>query len=544
MRRSASTLHGASLSRVNWVKKIVEGGNDLQLVKWTNLRGVTTANKLGYLKRTTGGHGWNEGAYSARAITKVGDEIRGISADCMRRDRRLMFGLSHRPWVNHDFRTIDFAIDCDPGNRWSKPSIYVVESGSRKKTLAPLVPGETAQIALNDDGFIAYYVDGELKYTSTKRPSFPLYADASLGTHHAELANARWVQKIVQGANNLQFMDFEALDGVNASAGHVKRTKEGTGWNSGATSKRAMTKVDDEVAGISADCDQTDKSMMLGLNSGSTNDVDSEIDFGIVCDNGMIRISEHGVVRDEDFGSYYPGETFQVSVLASGVVAYYKDGAQFSTSKHSPAFPLYATVRFNSHGASLSRVNWVKKIVEGGNDLQLVKWTNLRGVTTANKLGYLKRTTGGHGWNEGAYSARAITKVGDEIRGISADCMRRDRRLMFGLSHRPWVNHDFRTIDFAIDCDPGNRWSKPSIYVVESGSRKKTLAPLVPGETAQIALNDDGFIAYYVDGELKYTSTKRPSFPLYADASLGTHHAELANVMWVANVASPTVVAQ
>ena len=536
--------HGASLSRVNWVKKIVEGGNDLQLVKWTNLRGVTTANKLGYLKRTTGGHGWNEGAYSARAITKVGDEIRGISADCMRRDRRLMFGLSHRPWVNHDFRTIDFAIDCDPGNRWSKPSIYVVESGSRKKTLAPLVPGETAQIALNDDGFIAYYVDGELKYTSTKRPSFPLYADASLGTHHAELANARWVQKIVQGANNLQFMDFEALDGVNASAGHVKRTKEGTGWNSGATSKRAMTKVDDEVAGISADCDQTDKSMMLGLNSGSTNDVDSEIDFGIVCDNGMIRISEHGVVRDEDFGSYYPGETFQVSVLASGVVAYYKDGAQFSTSKHSPAFPLYATVRFNSHGASLSRVNWVKKIVEGGNDLQLVKWTNLRGVTTANKLGYLKRTTGGHGWNEGAYSARAITKVGDEIRGISADCMRRDRRLMFGLSHRPWVNHDFRTIDFAIDCDPGNRWSKPSIYVVESGSRKKTLAPLVPGETAQIALNDDGFIAYYVDGELKYTSTKRPSFPLYADASLGTHHAELANVMWVANVASPTVVAQ
>ena len=103
--------------------------------------------------------------------------------------------------------------------------------------------------------------------------------------------------------------------------------------------------------------------MMLGLNSGSTNDVDSEIDFGIVCDNGMIRISEHGVVRDEDFGSYYPGETFQVSVL-SGVVAYYKDGAQALAS-----LPVVCD----------GPENWVKKIVEGGN----LAWTN-----PARLLGY------------------------------------------------------------------------------------------------------------------------------------------------------------
>jgi hypothetical protein len=337
-------------------------------------------------------------------------------------------------------------------------------------------------------------------------------------------------------------MEFEALDGVDASAGHVERTKEGTGWNSGATSKRAITKVDDEVAGISADCDQTDKSMMLGLNSGSTNDVDSEIDFGIVCDNGVIRISEHGVVRDGDFGSYYPGETFQVSVLASGVVAYYKDGAQFSTSEQPPAFPLYATVRFNSQGASLSRVNWVKKIVEGGNDLQLVEWTNLEGVTADNQLGYLKRTAGGYGWNTGAYSSRAITKVDDEVRGISADCMRQDRRLMVGLSHSPDVNHGYKTIDFAIYCDQDGGGRQPKIHVYESGRKIKTLAPLVSGETVQIALNDDGAIAYYVDGELMYTSTKAPSFPLYADTSLENQNAELANAMWVANVAPSTVV--
>ena len=175
-------------------------------------------------------------------------------------------------------------------------------------------------------------------------------------------------------------------------------------------------------------------------------------------------------------------------------------------------------------------------------DLEYVEWTNLEGVTADNQLGYLKRTAGGSGWNKGAFSARAITKVDDEVRGISADCMRQDRRLMVGLSHSPDVNHNYRSIDFAIYCDQDGGGRQPKIHVYESGSKIKTLAPLVSGETVQIALNDDGAIAYYVDGELMYTSTKAPSFPLYADTSLENHDAELANAMWVANVAPSTVV--
>jgi hypothetical protein len=185
-------------------------------------------------------------------------------------------------------------------------------------------------------------------------------------------------------------MEFEDAEGVESSAGQVTRTAPGSGWNVGATSKRAITKIGDEVRGVSADCDQTDKSMMIGLNSGSTNSVDEVVDFGIVCDNGVIRISEHGVVRDEDFGNYFVGETFQVVVLDSGVVTYYKDGAAFATSDEAPAFPLYATARFNTAGASFSRVSWVKKIVEGGNDLQLVEWTNLQGVTAGEPAGLLE----------------------------------------------------------------------------------------------------------------------------------------------------------
>ena len=267
------------------------------------------------------------------------------------------------------------------------------EKGVNKFDAGVFVAGETFQVIVNDAGAIEFYVDGDLKYTSLTSPSFPLYADTSFHNHLAELANARWVHKVVKGANDLAAMEFEDAEGVESSAGQVTRTMAGSGWNVGATSKRAITKIGDEVRGVSADCDQTDKSMMIGLNSGSTNSVDEVVDFGIVCDNGVIRISEHGVVRDGDFGDYFVGETFQVVVLDSGVVTYYKDGAAFATSDEAPAFPLYATARFNTAGASFSRVSWIQTVHEGANDLDLIEWVGLsQGMTTDGKQGYLKRT--------------------------------------------------------------------------------------------------------------------------------------------------------
>ena len=517
---------GASFSRVSWIQTVHEGANDLDLIEWVGLsQGMTTDGKQGYLKRTEGGNNWARGAYSARAITKVGDEIRGISGDCMRTDNRhLQFGLSSTP-SGHSQTTIDYAVFCN-GNQ-----VRFQEKGVNKFDAGVFVAGETFQVIVNDAGAIEFYVDGDLKYTSLTAPSFPLYADTSFHNHLAELANARWVHKVVKGANDLAAMEFEDAEGVESSAGQVTRTMAGSGWNVGATSKRAITKIGDEVRGVSADCDQTDKSMMIGLNSGSTNSVDEVVDFGIVCDNGVIRISEHGVVRDGDFGDYFVGETFQVVVLDSGVVTYYKDGAAFATSDEAPAFPLYATARFNTAGASFSRVSWIQTVHEGANDLDLIEWVGLsQGMTTDGKQGYLKRTEGGNNWARGAYSARAITKVGDEIRGISGDCMRTDNRhLQFGLSSTP-SGHSQTTIDYAVFCN-GNQ-----VRFQEKGVNKFDAGVFVAGETFQVIVNDAGAIEFYVDGDLKYTSLTAPSFPLYADTSFHNHLAELANARWVHKV--------
>ena len=215
-------------------------------------------------------------------------------------------------------------------------------------------------------------------------------------------------------------------------------------------------------------------------------------------------------------------------------------GPSFRLLSNSPAFPLYATVRFNSHGASLSRVNWVKKIVEGGNDLQLVKWTNLRGVTTANKLGYLKRTTGGHGWNEGAYSARAITKVGDEIRGISADCMRQRQTsdVWFVSPSRGLTTTSKRSTSLSTATQATALDVSQSIYVVRERLEEKD-------SRSSCARRDCSRSRSTMTASSRTTSMassstrarSAPSFPLYADASLGTTiDAELANARWVQKI--------
>lgn len=156
---------------MKWVKKIVQGANDLALVEFAGVVGATTDDKLGYLRRTKGGSNWKQaGAYSARAITKVDDEVRGVSADCATNNKRVMFGLTNNAAdKDHDFNSIDFAIYCD--QQHTRAIVY--ERGQKKAVIGSFASGETFQVALNDEGAVEYYKDGELAYTSANAPAFP-----------------------------------------------------------------------------------------------------------------------------------------------------------------------------------------------------------------------------------------------------------------------------------------------------------------------------------------------------------------------------------
>ena len=83
-------------------------------------------------------------------------------------------------------------------------------------------------------------------------------------------------------AKSGELVVFQSLVGVSSSAGVIKRTKSGSGWNAGAVSQRAIKSATDTVRGISAVCDRNDKYQMIGLNSKSTSSSYSDIDFAIL----------------------------------------------------------------------------------------------------------------------------------------------------------------------------------------------------------------------------------------------------------------------
>lgn len=165
------------------------------LVEFAGVVGATTDDKLGYLRRTKGGSNWKQaGAYSARAITKVDDEVRGVSADCATNNKRVMFGLTNNAAdKDHDFNSIDFAIYCD--QQHTRAIVY--ERGQKKAVIGSFASGETFQVALNDEGAVEYYKDGELAYTSANAPAFPMYVDVALHTNGVVLENVRWVKSVV-----------------------------------------------------------------------------------------------------------------------------------------------------------------------------------------------------------------------------------------------------------------------------------------------------------------------------------------------------------
>ena len=119
---------------------------------------------------------------------------------------------------------------------------------------------------------------------------------------------------------------FQSLVGVSSSAGVIKRTKSGSGWNAGAVSQRAMKSATDTVRGISAVCDRNDKYQMIGLNSKSTSSSYSDIDFAMYCARGgILHVYEKGSYKGK-LGTYSAGATIQVVVNDQGKVEYLRNG--------------------------------------------------------------------------------------------------------------------------------------------------------------------------------------------------------------------------
>jgi hypothetical protein len=143
---------------------------------------------------------------------------------------------------------------------------------------------------------------------------------------------------------------WKDIVGASASGNSLTKTAA-TGWNAGAASTRALAAGPGYVAFTAS---ETSTYRMLGLSNGNDNVAYADIDYAIYLAAGQVQVLEKGAGRGI-FGSYAPGDSFQVSVQGNQVT-YSRNGTVFYTSGVTPAYPLLVDTALYSHGATLTSV--------------------------------------------------------------------------------------------------------------------------------------------------------------------------------------------
>jgi hypothetical protein len=174
----------ASASRAVSVSNTVElpppGGQTLpsgtENVVWTQLRRVTVSGNS--ITKSSGCNGCGDaGASSQQTITSGNGSLRFTASA----NASLTAGLSNLS-RNTAANEIKF------GLRFSPSAVEVRELGAYKARWTPLA-GAVYQIAVEGDQ-VKYYENGTLKYTSTRKPTYPLLVDTTLNTLGAGVQNA------------------------------------------------------------------------------------------------------------------------------------------------------------------------------------------------------------------------------------------------------------------------------------------------------------------------------------------------------------------
>jgi hypothetical protein len=187
--------------QVRWIKEVIKPDD---LVKWAGLAGVT-AGSDGTVERSAGGSGWNAGAYSERAITRVGDTVAGISAVAADTGAHMMIGLNDKS-VTNSYSDINYALYADRG------TVRVYESGRHIKNFGKYSAGEAFQVQVNKDGKVEYLQDGNLLYTSRVSPTFPLWADVSIHNKPGKFLQVRWIREVVKPDDSQRVLFAETFE--------------------------------------------------------------------------------------------------------------------------------------------------------------------------------------------------------------------------------------------------------------------------------------------------------------------------------------------
>jgi probable HAF family extracellular repeat protein len=306
------------------------------------------------------------------------------------------------------------------------------------------------------------------------------------------------------------------MNAVNvAITGNTLRKTGPTGWNGGGVSTASIQSGDGYVeATVSSASDI----LMFGLSHGDTDQTYPDIDFAFYIHpaDSRLYVYEGGANRGPVSG-YVPGDVLRVAV-AGGVVKYYRNGTRVYVSSVAPVYPLLLDSALYNVGSQLANalicnIPPVPPLV----GCQPVAWNDAVNVAvTGNTL----RKTGPTGWNAGGSSTTSILS-GDGY--VEATVSASTDIVMFGLSHGD-TDQTYPDIDFAFYVHPADA----RLYVYEGGANRGPVSDYVAGDVLRVAVTG-GVVKYYRNGNLVYTSTQAPVYPLLLDSSLYNVGAQLLN---------------
>jgi hypothetical protein len=302
-------------------------------VTWTANVGAT-ASPNALVK--TAAEGWNAGAISTRALVSGDGFVTFSASDEM--DYK-MLGLSHGNSGN-GFEDIDYGILLSGNGTY-----YVFESGTSRGLFGTFTWSDQFSVAVIG-GVAKYLKNGAVFYTSAVAPAYPLLVDTALFSEESGFVD------VMLGGNLGEAVTWTNVTGASAVGSMLWKPTTGVGWNSGATSTRAIASGDGFVSFATTEA-TTHKA--IGLSVGSASTAFEEIDFAILlASNGTYYVLENGTSRGV-FGGYAAGDRFQVAV-DGGVVRYSRNGAVFYNSLVAPSYPLLVDTALYTNRASLNDV--------------------------------------------------------------------------------------------------------------------------------------------------------------------------------------------
>ncbi len=444
----------------------------------------------------TGDAGWNAGAVSALRTFWGDGSVEFTAAET---DKRRAAGLSHGD-AGTDVSDIDFALVL-----LEDATLEIQEGGVSRGTFGPYATTDRFRVEAVG-GTVRYYRNGVLLYTSAQSPSYPLLADTAFDHMGSTLADVV-VSDVV----------WSSTSGVSLLGNSLKKT--GTaGWNAGAVSTAALGSGDGFVEFTAT---ETTTNRMCGLGTSDSGPSDADIEFAVqLTSEGEVKVYESGTLQGT-YGTYASGDRFRVE-LRSGTVRYRKNGVTFYTSTVTPTYPLTVDTSLDTPGATLSEVLF-------GN----LVWDNEVGVVVR---GYgLARTTPNSTWGDSGAATTAAIPFGDgfvEFMATEASLWR-----VVGLSNGD-ADQNYTDIDFAIGLS-----NIGVVHVYEAGEWRGSFTGYVPGDRLQVGV-EEGVVKYRKNGEVFYTSTVTPQYPLLVDTAFYDLSASVADVhLYLAptpTVASPT----